>query len=130
MKKYYRSRRQESQDIQFVRKAGQIMLQWEQRRAQKIDGRLFMLTSTALERLEFIRSCVQVAEYPPISFQFGFDPMYNQINITLEEYLFSDRGYSLPAILGAVDAYSLDALADGRMVLSMGIHDAAYEIEV
>jgi len=130
MKKYYRSRRQDSQDIQFVRKAGQIMLQWEQRRAQEIDGRLFVLTSTALERLEFIRSCIQAAEYPPISFQFGFDPMYNQINITLEEYLFSDRGYSLPAILGAVDAYILDALADGRMMLSMGIHDAAYEIEV
>ena len=129
MEKYYRSRRRESQDIRFVRKAGQIMLQWEQQRMQKIGGRLFLLTADALERLAFIRRCVQEAEFPPISFRVEFDPLYNQLNITLEEYLFSDGSYSLLAILGAADSYSLDALTDGRMMLSIGIHDAAYEME-
>ena len=129
MKKMHRSRRREGRDVRFVRKAGQIMLQWEQQRGQEVGKRLFLLRATAQERLEFIRRCVQAAETLPVSFRFAFDPLYNQINITLEEYLFSDGSYSLPAILGAADSYSLDALADGRMVLCIGIHDAACEME-
>lgn len=120
---------QACQDVRFARAAGQIMRQWEQQRTKEIEGRPFLLTSRAQERLEVIQRCIQQSETPPLSFRVAFDPLYNQINITLEDYLFSDHSYSLPTLLAAADSYSLDALADGRMSLSLGIHDAADEME-
>lgn len=122
-------RSQNRQDIRFIRKVGQMMLQWEKQREKEIETHTFLLTAEAAERLEEIQNCIQNAKAKPYSFRWAINPMYNQIEITLEDYVFSRFSYPLHEILGLVDVYTIDARTDGCIVLSAGINNAAYEME-
>lgn len=129
MKEKRNSRRQAREDVRFVRQAGKLMLLWEKQRTQEIETHLFLLNPEAQARLDEIKGCVRAAKLPPTSFACAFDPVYNQITITLEDDVFSDYSYPLQDILSRVDAYSIDALNNGRLVLSANINNAAYEME-
>lgn len=119
------NRRQNRQDIRFVRKVGKMMLQWEKQREKEIETHTFLLTVEAAERLDAIQNCIQNAKAKPYAFRWELNPVYNQIEITLEDYVFSGFSYPLHEILRLVDVYSIDARTNGCIVLSAGINNAA-----
>lgn len=123
------NRKQQRSDVRFVRQAGKIMCQWEQQRSREIEERTFLLTPQSQARAEHMMQCVRSARIQPAAFCYAFDPVYNQFNFTLEDRVLSNQCYALHEMLSAADAYSLEALADGRIILSLSIHDAAYEME-
>lgn len=122
-------RKQQRRDVWFVRRAGMLMHRWEQQRTGEIAGHAFLLKPEVQERVERIVQCIRRAKTPPTSFRHAFDPVYNQISFTLEDWVLSSQCYPLHEMLGTADAYSLETLTDGRIVLTMEINDAAYEVE-
>lgn len=122
-------RRQQRSDSRFVRMAGKMMCRWEQQRRGEIVRHAFLLRPEVQERVERMVQCVRRARMPPASFRYAFDPVYNQVAFTLTDWVLSSQCCALHEMLGTADAYSLEALTDGRIVLTMEINDAAYEVE-
>lgn len=105
----------------LLQSIGAWMTDFEARRLAETDGKPFLLTAQARNKLAEIESLCR-GNY---ELSTRFDPVWNRLELTLRSYVIDSMTGDPRRILALTDVFDIEAKNDGQVEISMAINNAS-----